>query len=451
LPNGTEDTPYTVNVSDLLAGFSDVDDDVLNVSELTASNGTVTDNGDGTFTITPSLNFNGPVTLNYSVIDGNGGSVAATQNYTTIAINDQLVVTSADASSSFSLNTSTGNASAVGASYLLSNHNLINTLGGTKGFGENYLGRNDDGSTGAIDITSIFGDPINFFGTNYSSLFLNNNGNITFTSPWSGYTPSSITAGISGPIIAPFWGDVDTREAAGSGSGNVGNSTGSNLLWYDLDSANGVFTATWDDVEYYNTGLSGNAFQLQLINQGNGDFDILFRYEDINWTAGRASGGNINGLGGSTARVGYNAQNGINSEELPQSGNEALMLDLPDQIGNTNIPGVFVFQVRNGQVVSDLYDTGTIQFSDADLTDTHIVSVAPENNIGSLTATLNSDTTGTGAGGEITWTYNAARSDIMNVLSPGETMVESFTIYIDDQHGGVISEQIDITIIGVAA
>ncbi|MDV6345894.1 cadherin-like domain-containing protein, partial [Nitrosomonas sp. Is37] len=88
LPNGTEDTPYTVNASDLLASFSDVDDDTLSIAALIASDGTVTDNLNGTFTITPTQNFNGTVTLNYDVIDGNGGSIAATQSYTLAAVND---------------------------------------------------------------------------------------------------------------------------------------------------------------------------------------------------------------------------------------------------------------------------------------------------------------------------------------------------------------------------
>jgi Ca2+-binding RTX toxin-like protein len=87
LPTGTEDTPYTVNVGDLLTGFSDIDGDTLSVSGLGASNGSVADNGDGTFTITPTLNYNGAVTLNYNVTDG-VASIAANQNYTLVAVND---------------------------------------------------------------------------------------------------------------------------------------------------------------------------------------------------------------------------------------------------------------------------------------------------------------------------------------------------------------------------
>jgi len=53
LAGGTEDTAYTVSATDLLAGFSDADGDALSITGLTASNGTVLDNNNGSYTITP--------------------------------------------------------------------------------------------------------------------------------------------------------------------------------------------------------------------------------------------------------------------------------------------------------------------------------------------------------------------------------------------------------------
>ncbi|UVC07722.1 cadherin-like domain-containing protein [Rhizobium sp. TH2] len=89
LAHGTEDTAYTVSAADLLAGFSDIDGDTLSVSGLSANGGaTVVDNGDGTYTITPVANFNGTVTLSYTVIDGNGGTKPATQSVVFDAVND---------------------------------------------------------------------------------------------------------------------------------------------------------------------------------------------------------------------------------------------------------------------------------------------------------------------------------------------------------------------------
>ncbi|ANL71127.1 serralysin-like metalloprotease domain-containing protein [Rhizobium phaseoli] len=92
LSAGTEDTPYTISAADLLAGFSDVDGDPLSVSGLTANHGALVDNNNGTWSFTPDANYNGPVSLSYSVIDGNGGSVPATQSFTLAAVNDAPVL-----------------------------------------------------------------------------------------------------------------------------------------------------------------------------------------------------------------------------------------------------------------------------------------------------------------------------------------------------------------------
>ncbi|WP_404786142.1 cadherin-like domain-containing protein [Altericista sp. CCNU0014] len=92
LASGTEDTTYTLNTLDLLQGFSDADGDTLSVSELTATNGTSIDNGNGTYNFTPIANYNGPINLTYNVIDGNGGSIAANQTFSLAAVNDRPTV-----------------------------------------------------------------------------------------------------------------------------------------------------------------------------------------------------------------------------------------------------------------------------------------------------------------------------------------------------------------------
>ena len=92
LAAGTEDTNYTVSAADLLAGFTDVDGDTLSITGLTASNGSVTNNNNGTFTITPAANFNGNLTLNYFVSDGTT-STAASNTVVFAAVNDAPALT----------------------------------------------------------------------------------------------------------------------------------------------------------------------------------------------------------------------------------------------------------------------------------------------------------------------------------------------------------------------
>ena len=235
--------------------------------------------------------------------------------------------------------------SATALSYLTVGPTLVNGLGGIEGFGEQTLARNDDGSSAAIDITGVFGaGGLNFFGTGYTSLYVNNNGNLTFAASSSTFTPSGIGAGLGNPIIAAFWADVDTLGGVGTATAG-GNSTGANLVHYDLDAANGAFTATWNDVGYYDASIDKlNAFQIQLLDEGNGDFDIVLRYEALNWTTGDASGGS-NGLGGLPARAGYSAGDGLNAVELAESGDQAAMLALPSTLGNAGLNGLWVYHV----------------------------------------------------------------------------------------------------------
>ena len=116
-------------------------------------------------------------------------------------------------------------------------------LGGPAGYGENVYstspkvaGNNDDGSI-EIDVTSVFGeDGINFFGTEYTSLYVNSNGLITFDSPETSYTPSGIS-GLGEPAIAPFWSDVDVSK-------------GGEIYW-DVDEDSEQITITWEKVAPY--------------------------------------------------------------------------------------------------------------------------------------------------------------------------------------------------------
>jgi Ca2+-binding RTX toxin-like protein len=238
--------------------------------------------------------------------------------------------------------------------------NLINTLGGTQGFGENVLPRSDDGFH-VLDLRTIFGaSALKFFGTTYNYLAINNNGNVTLsnsaTQGMSTYMPFGLQTSTT-PIIAPFFADIDTRQNSSEPIPvplNSGNSKGTDLVYYDIvTTGNGKLTVTWDDVGYYSGNTARvNAFQLELVGQGSGNFDIVFRYEAINWTTGDAldpltNTGGIGGLGGTPARVGYSAGNGTNWLEVTGSGAQDAMLALETALGNTGVAGFHQYQVRN--------------------------------------------------------------------------------------------------------
>ena len=220
-------------------------------------------------------------------------------------------------------------------------------LAGTivSGFNSGNLPANDDGSTSLLST----GFNMNFFGSTYTGVYANNNGNVTFTGAQSTYTPYGLTGPLGQAIIAPFFADVDTR---GSGSG---------IMSYGTGTYNGMaaFGVNWPGVGYYNSHTDKlDTFQLLLVNRsdtGAGNFDIYFNYGSMQWESGDVSGGS-GGLGGECAVAGYSNGTGNSGTyyQLPGSavcgalidgGSNALMTAT-----NDGVPGQFQFQVRNGEV-----------------------------------------------------------------------------------------------------
>ena len=215
-------------------------------------------------------------------------------------------------------------------------------------FTGNSLPANDDGSTGQVNL----GFTANINGTNYTKTFVNNNGNVTFNASLGTFTPSAISSGAFGPIIAPFFADVDTR---GTSSGIV--TFGSVAL-----GGHTVFGVDYISVGVFSMQPIFNSFQLLLTERadtGAGNFDIQFNYDRIVWEAGTASSAPLGGLGGVSALAGYWTSASSNAT-LPGSLVNGALLDtgpagtsLIHNSLNSNILGQYNFQVRNGAVVVD--------------------------------------------------------------------------------------------------
>lgn len=168
--------------------------------------------------------------------------------------------------------------------------------------------RNDNDSTGPYDL----GFQFTLFGQTYTRVFVNNNGNLSFTAPVAQSTPTAFGDPTLPPMIAPFWADVDTRIASpldSAGVLRIGNTVG------DLPILPAVFVATWNHVGRYPQQTDRlNTFQvvitdgsnpiLPIVPNGNGRrFNLAFLYNDMQWATGDASGGQ-NGFGGIGGLVG---------------------------------------------------------------------------------------------------------------------------------------------------
>jgi hypothetical protein len=88
LAAGLEDTAYKIRADDLLKGFTDRDGGTLAVEGLRADHGRLTPNSDGTWTFEPEQDYNGPVTLDYRVVDGQGSATPVRQRLSVANVND---------------------------------------------------------------------------------------------------------------------------------------------------------------------------------------------------------------------------------------------------------------------------------------------------------------------------------------------------------------------------
>jgi hypothetical protein len=215
------------------------------------------------------------------------------------------------------------------------------------GFLVGALAREDDAPSSDVAL----GFTASVFGQNFTTIYVNPNGHMTFNAALASFTPYGLAASGIPPMIAGFFADVDTRNSLSA------------VTTYGTDTVNGhpAFSAIWDGVGYYgNKADKLNKFQIILISRpdtGGGNFDIEFDYEQVQWESGDASSGN-QGFGGSSAHIGYTDGSGTAGHyaELQGSGVSGAFTDGSEvyalaQNSNVGVPGRFVFAVRGGVVV----------------------------------------------------------------------------------------------------
>ena len=212
------------------------------------------------------------------------------------------------------------------------NGTAVKGLGGAAGYGEVALARGDDTVT-RVDLRAVFGAGFVLDGTSYAGnqLYVSTDGMVSFGAGMAG------VGAPPAPFFAIFNADVDTRlDGEGAESGAV---------WLDVDTVNDCVTITWDHVGFYRRNATvTNTFQMQLFDRGNGAFDVVYRYQAINWTSGDLQGG-WDGLGGSAAMIGYRLGASGAATLLAASGNEAAALALDSGPGNGGVRGLWVFEV----------------------------------------------------------------------------------------------------------
>ncbi|BAY61023.1 putative outer membrane adhesin [Calothrix brevissima NIES-22] len=317
LANTREDTAIIINSADLLAGFSDVDgNNTLSVVGLTATNGSLVNNNNGTYTFTPTANYNGNVTLTYGVSDGTVTLAGQTRSFSVTPVNDAPVAQSPPATTYQAINTP---------------YQAIDLVPG--GSGVVSILSNDDDNFAQINLG---GASFNFYGNTYNSLFASSNGLITFGTGETGFFNTDLSSGLGGltneirqAAIAVFWDDLSTQ-----------GTTANQVLYRIQDNQ---LIVEWKEVFIRGSG-SGNPITFQAIlqlNTGLARGNITFNYVDLD-------AGNVSYNNGASATVGIkNATGSIGSPVLVSLNNGS----------NPN--------VRSGQAIT-IFEVGPLGYTTED-------------------------------------------------------------------------------------
>ncbi|XP_035428134.1 sushi, nidogen and EGF-like domain-containing protein 1 [Cygnus atratus] len=210
--------------------------------------------------------------------------------------------------------------------------------------------REDDGMSPEILLWETF----SFYGEPHRSLYVNNNGVVSFRTGVSEFTPNPFPLPGHRPFVAPYWADVDTRLGGDVFYRQTRSPELLARLTRELAPAvsppeqvpqpTWAFVATWDRVSFFGAASDKvNTFQAVLATDGVTSF-IMLNYGDIQWTTGIANQGDPHtGLGGIPAQAGFNSGDDVHYYNIPGSRSPAVL-----NIGRTSnvgVPGRWIFRV----------------------------------------------------------------------------------------------------------
>lgn len=161
---------------------------------------------------------------------------------------------------------------------------------------------NDNGSTLPIKLPFDFC----FYGQSFNTIFINNNGNVSFKKPIYNFTNGPFPLGTDTLMLAPYFADADSRGGS--------KLLGADMVYYKITPT--CMIVKWNGIGFYDSPLSPidndnqfNWFQLIITNgtdpilpPGN---NVSFCYRNIMWTSSDTTGG-FGGYDGVPATVGVN-------------------------------------------------------------------------------------------------------------------------------------------------
>ncbi|WP_432472983.1 VCBS domain-containing protein [Amphritea sp. HPY] len=299
-----------------------------------------------------------------------------------------------------------------------------------------------------------------------------------------------------GPVIdsADLSGDI-TEAAASAGAQHIGFESLSSDTSYagNVPSVYEGFTFSYlyepsqtflANIKFWETDENSSFTQMNhLTDPTQGDSTLIYSAEGIGLVIESESGGSFNlqsaefAVGGDYATLlwvtGYNADGNVVAEHKQTiDGSQAYPIAFTgfDNVSRVEVssqqpsdptpddPMSYAEGSRTTILIDDIVleestsahsDSGTFEFTDVDLTDSHTVSVAGNETAdyrGLMTAVVN-DAATDDTQGQITWTFNIADADLDD-LAAGQTLTQSYDITVDDGNGGSATETVVMTITG---
>ncbi|MFN7778338.1 MAG: tandem-95 repeat protein, partial [Betaproteobacteria bacterium] len=261
---------------------------------------------------------------------------------------------------------------------------------------------------------------------------------------------AAANAGASDTVAVVVYGTNDAPEVGAAGSGTVteatDNAAGENSI---VHSASG--TLTFRDVDLADTHSA------TAVAVGGGYAGILTLAgvdQDANtvgWTYGVGDAALDSLAAGQTLTQTY-----LVTVADGHGGSASQSIDIV--LTGTNDAPVLGGGSDQGTVVElatppvgSLTASGALDFGDVDLSDVHASWVASYvgsgTPLGSLTAAVTKDSTGSGSGGVLTWTY-VVDANALEHLAPGQQRLETFDVALSDGLA-VVTRAVTVTLVGV--
>lgn len=230
-------------------------------------------------------------------------------------------------------------------------------------FGETRMPLGDDNRSELYDITAVFEDGWSFGESTIASVELSTNGSLDIYGP-AGFRQGRIEVMDTDLETSPR---LELDEDAG--------------VYFDTNEERDSVVVTWNKVAFYNWSEGPRqTFQLEIIDRGEGDSELVFRWADTdgnNYYSAR-----LNPFYGSAE---LNTVLDIDQRDTP-------LADLDTRIGNTGIAGVEQILLRDGEPFG------------VTLTGTEEADVLAGGPLGDLIDGLGGNDTITGGGGSDTIT-----------------------------------------------